>query len=118
MAFHIKYTQIKNDVIYLRSFDNTYLTLTLLYHLILTRMSWLQPRKGVLHFILNYNNNYDFDVKVGRCGFVSFVNDVIDCGCLGYIFCFRIKEKENDTFYINFYSILFLQNFFFSHYFN
>ena len=81
-------------------------------------MSWLQPRKGVLHFILNYNNNYDFDVKVGHCGFVSFVNDVIDCGCLGYIFCFRIKEKENDTFYINFYSILFLQNFFFSHYFN
>ena len=75
-------------------------------------MSWLQPRKGDLHFILSDNGNYDFDIKVGHCGFVGFINDVIDCGCLGYVFCFRIKEKEEVTFYINFYSIIFLQFFF------
>ena len=76
-------------------------------------MSWLQPRKGGLHFILSDNNNYDFDIKVGSCRFVDFVNnvDVIDCGCLKYAFRFRIKEKEKDTFYINF-SIILLQNFF------
>ena len=44
-------------------------------------MSWLQSRKGSLNFILSDNGNYDFDVKVGRCGFVGFVNDVIECGC-------------------------------------
>ena len=56
-------------------------------------MSWLQPRKGGLHFILNDNGNYDFDVKVVHCGFVGFVNDVIDCGCLIYVVCFRISRK-------------------------
>ena len=59
------------------------------------------------------NGNYDFDVKVGRYGFVSFVNDVINCGCLGCVFCFRIKEKKKDTFYINFYSIIFFKSFFY-----
>ena len=87
--------------------------LTLLFHLILPHMSWLQPRKGDLHFISSDNNNYYFDVKVERCGFMGFINDVIDCGCLGFVFCFRIKEKEKDNFYINFYSIIFLQSFFF-----
>ena len=71
-------------------------------------MSWLQLRKGGLHFILSDNSDYDFDVKVGHCRFVGFVNDVNDCGCLGCLFCFRIKEKEKDTFYINFYSIIFV----------
>ena len=113
MSFYVKYTQTKNDVIYVQSFDNTYFALTLLFHLILTCMSWLQPRKGDLHFILSDNDNYDFDIKVGRYGFVSFINDVIDRGCLGYVFCFRIKEKEKVTFYINFYSIIFLHSFFF-----
>jgi len=61
-----------------------------------------------LHFVLSDIGNYDFDVKVGHCRFVSFVNDVIDCGCLGYVFYFRIKEKEKYTFYIKFYSIIFL----------
>ena len=70
-------------------------------------MNWLQPRKGGLHFILSDNGNNNFHDKVGRCGFVSFVNDVIDCGCLRCIFCFIIKEKEEDTFIINFYSIIF-----------
>ena len=52
-----------------------------MFHLILTRINWLQPRKGGLHFILSDDNeNYDFDIKVGHCEFVDFVNDVIDCG--------------------------------------
>ena len=107
------YTQTKNDAIYFQSFDDIYLALTLLFHLILTRMSWLQPRKGDLYFTLSDNNKYNFDVKVEHCGFVSFVNDVIDYGCLRYVFYFKIKEKEKGIFYINFYSIIFLQNFYF-----
>ena len=67
-------------------------------------MSLLQPRKEGLHFILSDNDDYDFDVKVRRCKFVGFINDVINRGYLGYVFCFRLKEKEKDTFYINFYS--------------
>ena len=55
-------------------------------------MSWLQPRNGGLHFILNDNGNYDFDVKVERCGFVGFVNDVINCECLGYIYIYIYIE--------------------------
>ena len=84
-------------------------------------MTWLQQRKGGLPFILSDNDNYDFDVKFERCGFVSFVNEVTDCECMECVFCFRIKEKEKDTFYINFYSIIFLQTFYFilfSHSFN
>ena len=63
-----------------------------------------------MHFILSDNGNYDFDVKVKCCRFVGFVNDVIDGEYLGCVFCFRVKEKEKDTFYINFYSIIFLQS--------
>ena len=106
-------TQIlKNDVIYLQFFDDTYLALTLLFHLILTLMSWLQPRKGDLYFILSDNGNYDLMLRLDivECG---FVNDVIDYGCLRCVFCFRIKDKEKDIFYINFYFIIFLQSFFF-----
>ena len=33
---------------------------------------------------------------------MGFENDVIDFVCLGCVFCFRIKEKEKDKFYINF----------------
>ena len=76
-------------------------------------MSWLQQRKGYLNFILNDNDSYNSDVKVERCRFMGFVNNVIDYRCLEYVFCFRIKEKENDKFDINFYSIIFLQSFFF-----
>ena len=81
-------------------------------------MSWLQPRKGGLHFILSDNDSYDFDIKIGRCGFVGFVNDVINCECLGCVFCFKIKEKEKEIFYINFYYVIFLQKKISSHYFN
>ena len=101
----------KNDVIYLQSFGDTYIAI------ILPRLSLLQLRKEGLHFVLSDNDDYNFDVKVERCEFVDFVNDVINCRCLRCVFCFRIKEKEKDTFYIKFYSIIFLQSFF-SHYFN
>ena len=60
-------------------------------------MSWPQPRKGGLYFILSDNGKYDFDVKVERCGFVSFVNDVIDCKCLKCVFCFKITKKKRNT---------------------
>ena len=51
-------------------------------------------------------DNYYFDVKVGRCEFMSFVNDVIDHGCLicVFFFFFRIKEKEIQ-FQLLFYNI-------------
>ena len=47
MSSYVKHTQTKYNVIYLQSFDKTYLTLTLQSRLILTHMSWLQPRKWV-----------------------------------------------------------------------
>ena len=65
----------------------------------------------LLHFILSDCGN--FDIKVKRCKFVGFVKDVTDCGCLRCIFCFRIKDKEKEEFYINFYSTIFLKSFFF-----
>ena len=118
MPSHLKYKQTKNDFIYLQFFSDTYLTLTLLSHLILIHISQLKPRKRGLHFILSDNGNYDFDVKVRRCGFVGFVNDVIDCECLECVICFRIKEKEKYKLCINFYSMIFLQSFYFYFYFN
>ena len=105
--------ETKNDFIYLQSFGDTYVALKLLSHLILTCMSWLQPREADMHFILRDNDNYNFDVKVKCCRFVSFVKDVIDCECLRCVFCFIIKEKEKITFYINFYFTIFMQSFFF-----
>ena len=71
-------------------------------------MSWPQPRKGGLYFILSDNGKYNFDVKVERCGFVSFVNYVIDCRCLRYVFCFKItKKRERHILYqLLFYNIL------------
>ena len=50
--------------------------------------------KGGLHFILSDNGNYNFNVKVGCYRFVGFVNDVIDCGCLGYIFVLKLGRKR------------------------
>ena len=111
MSSHVKYTLTKNDVIYLQSFDDTYQALTLLFHLNSYELVTIKERG--LHFILSDNDNYNFDVKVERCGFMGFINNVIDCGRLGCVFCFRIKEKKENTFYINFYSIIFLQSCFF-----
>ena len=95
--------------------------LSLLFHIILTRMSCLQPKNGDLRFILSDNSNDNFDIKVERCGFEGFINNVIDRECLECVFCFGVKKKEKIIFYVNFYSIIFLQSFFFfffSHYFN
>ena len=41
---YVKYTKTKNDVIYLQSFDDIYLALTLLFHLILT--IWVGYNQG------------------------------------------------------------------------
>ena len=60
-------------------------------------MNWLQPRKRGMHFILSDNGNYDLDIKIGHYGFMDFIIDVIDFGCLEYIICFRIKEKKKKT---------------------
>ena len=99
---------------HLSSIFRWHLVLTSLSHLILTRTSWLQPKKGGLHFILSDNSgNYDFDIKVKCCRFVGYIKDMIDFGFLRFVFYFRIKEKEKNTFYINFYSTIFLQNYFF-----
>ena len=56
--------------------------------------------KGVLHFILSDNGNYDFDVKVRCCGLMDLIKPMIDCRCLRCwcrkaksVFCFRIKNK-------------------------
>ena len=57
-------------------------------------MSWLQPRKQALHFIMGDNDNYDFDVKVGCCGFVGFVNDVIDYGVWDVYFVLELRRKR------------------------
>ena len=54
-----------------------------------------------------------FDVKVECCGFIGFVNNVIDCKSLERVFCFKIKKKEKEKFYINFYSLILLQSFLF-----
>ena len=59
-------------------------------------------KEGGLHFILSDNGNYDFYAKIICCGFVDFVNDVINYECLEFVFCFRIKEKEKDIFYFRF----------------
>ena len=113
MSFHVKYTQTKNDVIYLQSFDNTYLAITLLFYLILARMSWLQPRKGGLHFILSDNGNYDFDIKVRRCEFVGFINDLIDCRCLECVFFFFSHYFNSIiimNMYVQFIIVVFMMN--------
>ena len=43
-------------------------------------MSWLQPMKKGLHFILSDNCNYDFDLKVKRCGLEGFLKAVMTMG--------------------------------------
>ena len=110
-AIHVKYTQTKNDVIYLQFFDDTYLALTYIVVLSNPNPHELGTTNEVRPaFYVKWKQHYDFDVKVGRYGFVDFVHYVIDYGCLRCVFCFRIKEMEKDIFYINFYSIIFLQN--------
>ena len=64
-------------------------------------MSWLQPRNGSLYLRVSDNGKYDFDVKIGRCEFVDFVNDMIDCGCLVCVFCFKITKIKRKTYSIS-----------------
>ena len=77
---------------------------TLWYHLILTRMSRLWPTKGTCIFY-SMTLAYSFDVKVRRCGFCEGSNSLWVFTCLGFwfgkvinVFCFRIREKEKETF--------------------
>ena len=52
MPSHLKYTD-KSDVIYLQCFNDTYIIPTLWYHLILTRMSRLWPKKRACVFLFS-----------------------------------------------------------------
>ena len=52
-------------------------------------------RKGGLHFLLSVNSNYYFDVKIKRGGFVGFVNDLINSGCLECVFFFIIELRKS-----------------------
>ena len=77
-------------------------------------MTWLQQRKGGLPFILSDNDNYDYDVKFGRCGSVGFVNEVIDYECLGciYIYIFlELKRKKKTHFISTFMYYIILQHY-------
>ena len=100
MPSYVKYTQTKNNVIYLQPFNNSYITPTLQYHLILIRMSRLWPRKGAFVFY-SVMVAYSFDIEVGHCGFCKGCDSLWVFGCLGFwfgkvknVFCFRTKEKE------------------------
>ena len=55
ISFNLKYSQTKNDVIYLQPFHDIYITPTLLYHLILTRISrlWVYDKGKGLHFLFS-----------------------------------------------------------------
>ena len=55
MSFHLKYTKTKNDTIYLQPFNDTCITPTLQYYLILTCMSRLCKGKG-LGFLFSDGN--------------------------------------------------------------
>ena len=57
-------------------------------------MSWLQPRKETLHFILGVHGNYNFHSKVGLCRFVGFVNDVSTAGVWDMYFVLKLRRKE------------------------
>ena len=75
IAFHVISYQIYTDqkrYNLLSLFRQQLPNSNIVSHLILTCMSWLQPRKGGLHLILKNNGYYDFGVKVGCCGFVGF----------------------------------------------
>ena len=80
---YLKYTQTKNDVIYLQLFNNTYITQTLLYHFILTCMSRLWPKKETCIFYL-VMKDYGFDIDVRCCGFCKGCNWLWVFGCVGF----------------------------------
>ena len=99
MTSHLKYTQTKNDVIYLQPFNYIYITPTLLYHFILTSMSRLWPKNGTCIFYL-VMKAYKFDIDVRCCGFCKSFDWLWVFGCVGFwcgkvlnICCFKNKEK-------------------------
>ena len=59
---------------------------------------WHHQGACILYWVTTYDNYY-FDVKVGRCEFMNFVNDVTDHGCLICVFFFfkelRRKRKTH-----------------------
>ena len=97
VSSHIKCTKIKNYVIYLQPFNDTYITLILQYYVILTCMSRLWPRKEACVFY-SMTIAYSFDVEVKHCGFFEVCDSLWVFGCLGFWFgkvinefCFRTK---------------------------
>lgn len=73
-------------------------------------MSWLQQKKRGLHFTLNDHDNYNFDIKVKCYGFMSFVNNVIECRWVIY-FVLKLKRKRkiySISTFILYYSLKFL----------
>jgi len=69
MSSYVKYTQTKNNVIYLQFFDEAYLTISLLSRLILTHMSWLQPGKWA--FILYILSDKAITILMSRLDVVD-----------------------------------------------
>ena len=70
-------------------------------------------KEGRPAFYIEWQQQLRFNVKVGHHEFVGFVNDMIDCGYLKCDFVLKLRRKKKDWFYINFYSIIFFQNFYF-----
>ena len=75
----------KNDVIYIQPFNYTYIIPTFWYHLILTCMSKLWPRKGACIFYL-VMVAYGFDIEVGCCRFCKGCDALWVFGCLRFWF--------------------------------
>ena len=116
IAFHIILSQIhleKNDVIYLQPFNDTYITLTLQYHLIVIHMSRLWPRKETCVFY-SMTVAYSFDVEFRHCKFCEGYDSLEVFGCLRFwfgkvinVFYFRTKEKEKETFKLIIYEVIY-----------
>ena len=98
----------KNNVIYLQPFKDTYITLALWYHLILTCVSRLWPRKGGCIFY-SVMVAYGFDVEIRCCGFCEDCDSLWVFGSLRFcfgkvinVFCFRTKEKGGKNILIDY----------------
>ena len=102
IALYTISSQIHSDqkrYICIQSFNDTYITLTLQFNLILTPMSRLWPRKGAC-FFYSLTVSYGFDVEVGRYGFCESYDSLWVFGCLRFwfgkvinVFCFKAKEN-------------------------
>ena len=88
----------KNNVIYLQFFDNTYLALTLLSHLILIHMSWLQPRNGGLAITILMLRSNIVDLWVLKMMWLIV-------GFWDMYFILELKRKRNTQYQLLFYNI-------------